>query len=62
VAPLGESLPDLEILGRLAAALGLSLPSTQAEDVFEIMAEELAPFAGMSYPNLAGGGQLLKQG
>jgi len=62
VAPLGESWPDLEILGRLAAALGLSLPSTRAEDIFKTIAQEGAPFSGMDDEGLTNGGQLLKQG
>jgi predicted molibdopterin-dependent oxidoreductase YjgC len=62
VAPLGESLPDLEILGRLASALEIPLPSTRPEDVFSIIEQEVAPFSGMSYESLGNGGQLLKQG
>jgi NADH-quinone oxidoreductase subunit G len=61
VTPLGESLPDLEILGRTAAALGISVPSIRAEDIFGIIVQELAPFSGMSYEVLAGSGQLINQ-
>jgi NADH-quinone oxidoreductase subunit G len=62
VAPLGDSLIDLDILKRLSAALELPLPPTRAEEVFRTIEQEAAPFSGMSYEGLSNGGQLLKLG
>ncbi len=59
VPPLGESLPGLEILARLAGELGISLPGTGARDVFEEIGKEIGAFAGMTYESLGETGRML---
>ncbi len=59
VPPLGESLPDLEILARLGAALNIPFRSSLAEEVFQELAEAETPFAGMSYASIGELGQLI---
>lgn len=60
VPPIGESLPDLEILGRVAKELDIRLSGASAADVFEEIGNSFAAFAGMTYRTLGSGGQLLK--
>jgi NADH-quinone oxidoreductase subunit G len=60
VLPLGQSLPDLEILSRLASALALDLPAASAGRVFDEMAQTEKDFSGMSWQSLGTNGQLLK--
>ncbi len=60
VPPLGESLPDLEIIDALAAALEVPLPPVPPAEVFGEMARQVEAFAGMTYESLGSGGQLLK--
>ncbi len=59
VPPLGSSLPDLEIISRLAAALELGLPSTPVSQIFEEIGRRVEAFAGMTYATLSDSGQLL---
>ena len=59
VPPLGEALPDLEILSRLSAALGVSLPPPDPARIFEAMGERVTAFCGMSYDTVGESGQLL---
>jgi len=61
VPVLGESLPDLEILGRLAAALGAPLPPPSPADVFAAIAAGVPAFAGMDYETVGDSGRLLGQ-
>jgi NADH-quinone oxidoreductase subunit G len=61
VPPLGESLPDLEILARLAAALDKPLPASHPAEVFRAIGGRVPAFSGMSYDTLGDSGQLLKQ-
>jgi NADH-quinone oxidoreductase subunit G len=60
VSPLGESLPDLDILTRLAAAMGVQMPPTLPGDVFEEIGREVEAFAGLTYESVGDTGQLLK--
>jgi NADH-quinone oxidoreductase subunit G len=60
VPPLGESLPDLDIITRLAEQLGIQLPSGSAEQVFPEIGQLIPAFAGMSYESVGLSGQLLK--
>ena len=60
VPPLGESLPDLEIIVALAAALDIPLPSAPAREIFNEIGRHVEAFAGLAYESLGGGGQLLK--
>ncbi|HYB42253.1 MAG TPA: molybdopterin-dependent oxidoreductase, partial [Candidatus Methylomirabilis sp.] len=52
LAPLGEALPDWEIVARLARALGAPEPVyrvERAERAFHALAGAVAPFANMTY-------------
>jgi NADH-quinone oxidoreductase subunit G len=60
VAPIGESLPDLDIIALLAAELGVPVNTTPAE-AFEEIARSVGAFSGMTYATVGNGGQLLKQ-
>jgi NADH-quinone oxidoreductase subunit G len=59
VAPLGEALPDLDILGLLAAELNLPCRAESASQVFEKLAACVRPYAGMSHESIGDAGQLL---
>ena len=59
VEPLGTSLADWEILGRVGEALGLGAPPARAEDCFKALAASAAPFAGLSYRELRDTGRLV---
>ena len=60
VEPLGLSLADWEILGRLGAALGLGPAPASAEACFKALAASAAPFAGLSYRELRDTGQVIR--
>jgi NADH-quinone oxidoreductase subunit G len=60
VPPVGESLPDLEVLARLGSELGVPLPGASAEQVFEEIGQTVGAFAGMTWQSVGEGGQLLK--
>ena len=60
VEPLGESLPDLEILARLAAALGLPPRPPEAEATFAELARAVAAFSGLSYASVGASGESLR--
>jgi NADH-quinone oxidoreductase subunit G len=60
IPPIGESLPDLEIISRLAAELGEPLNCTSAEAVFSEIGKNVEAFAGMTYQSLGESGQLLR--
>jgi NADH-quinone oxidoreductase subunit G len=58
--PLGEALPDWDILARLGRALGLADPAfqaTRAERVFRELAAAVPSFAGLSYRSLGDAGK-----
>jgi NADH-quinone oxidoreductase subunit G len=61
IPPLGLSVPDLEILARLARELKIPLPSVPARVVFEEIAGQVSAFAGMTYDTVGDTGQLLTQ-
>ena len=57
--PLGEALPDWDILARVGRALGLADPAfqaTRAERVFRELAAAVPAFAGLSYRSLGDAG------
>ena len=56
VPPLGESLPDLEILSRLAAELDVPLKTTLPEEIFREIGEREPSFAGMTYGTVGDAG------
>ncbi len=58
--PLGESLPDLCILERLAAELALPITPAPAREVFLEIGCCEGPFAGMTYESVGDAGQLLR--
>jgi NADH-quinone oxidoreductase subunit G len=60
VQPLGESLPDLEILSRLAQELGVDLPAKSAAEVFGQIGHAIETFAGMTWHSVGSKGQVLK--
>ena len=61
VSPIGESLPDLEVLVMLASELGIPLNVASAERVFEEIGHGVDAFAGMTWQTVGNSGQLLKQ-
>ncbi|MFQ5861668.1 MAG: molybdopterin-dependent oxidoreductase [Candidatus Brocadiales bacterium] len=50
--PLGESLPDWEIITKLSRLMSHSLPYERAEAVFNDISREVAGFSGLSYDKL----------
>ncbi len=62
IPPPGQAMPDLAICARLAAALGVALPTESAEQVFSEIATHVAAFAGMNYATIGDLGQMLKSG
>ncbi len=62
IPPLGQALPDLDILARLAAASGSPLAGASAAQVFLEMASRVEAFASMNYDGVGESGQLLKLG
>ena len=59
VEPLGLSLADWEILGRIEEALGLGAPPARAEDCFKALAAAVPAFAGLSYRELRDSGKVV---
>jgi NADH-quinone oxidoreductase subunit G len=59
VPPLGDSLPDLEIIVRLAEALGVRIAPASPSEVFQELASRIPAFAGMSYDAIGDAGRLL---
>jgi NADH-quinone oxidoreductase subunit G len=57
--PLGEALPGLEILARLAERLGLPPRASDAEQTFSEVAAAVTGFSGMSYGTVGTQGQPL---
>jgi len=57
VAPLGQSLPDLEILELLARELGLEVQPGSPGEIFLQLAEQVPAFRGMSYESIGDLGQ-----
>ncbi len=60
IPPLGESLPDLDILARLAAELGLPLKPASAREVFLEIGRDITAFAGLSFDSVGDKGQLIR--
>jgi NADH-quinone oxidoreductase subunit G len=60
VPPIGQSLPDVDILTRLAGELSVSLPGDSAEQIFEEVGRSVEAFAGMTWRTVGKIGQLLK--
>jgi NADH-quinone oxidoreductase subunit G len=60
ISPIGESLPDLEILARLASELDISFPGRSEAEVFDEIGQSIQAFAGMTYLTVGDTGQLLR--
>ncbi len=60
VSPFGKSLPDLDILARLASELEIPLPAASAEEVFDEIGRSVEAFTGMTWETVGRSGQLLK--
>jgi NADH-quinone oxidoreductase subunit G len=61
VTPIGESLPDLDILYRLGKDLDISLIGTSAPDVLLEIGQTVDAFAGMNWQTVGNGGLLLSR-
>jgi len=61
VEPLGLSLADWEIIGRIGEALGMGPAPSRAEECFKALAVALPAFAGLSYRELKDTGTLVGQ-
>ncbi len=59
--PLGEALPDLDILAGLAAELSLPVQRQSAREIFARIGQAVPAFAGMTYETLGDSGQLLNE-
>ena len=59
VEPLGASLADWEIIGRVGEALGLGAPPARAEDCFKALAASVPAFGGLSYRDLKDTGKMV---
>jgi len=62
IPPMGQALPDLDIISRLAAALGAPPLEGSASQVFREIGTQVAAFAGMTYESVGDSGQMLKLG
>jgi NADH-quinone oxidoreductase subunit G len=63
LSPLGDALPDWDILARLGRALGAgdhAFTAERAEQVFNALAASVPQFAGMSYRGLGDTGQMVR--
>ncbi|MBI3028392.1 MAG: molybdopterin-dependent oxidoreductase [Candidatus Rokubacteria bacterium] len=60
VEPLGLSLADWEILGRLGEALGLGAPPARAEECFRALAAGVPAFGSLSYRELRDTGRVIR--
>jgi NADH-quinone oxidoreductase subunit G len=62
IPPIGQALPDLDIISRLAVALGAPPLEGSAGRVFREIGTQVAAFAGMTYESVGDSGQMLKLG
>ena len=60
VPPIGQSLPDLEIIARLAAQLGVAMHAASAEEVLREIGQSVEAFAGITWQSVGESGQLLR--
>lgn len=56
--PISEALSELEIVSRLAQALGREVIPTRPSQAFATLAQEVEAFAGLSYERIGEGGAL----
>ncbi|MGH7302822.1 MAG: hypothetical protein ACRELZ_05995, partial [Candidatus Rokuibacteriota bacterium] len=62
IEPLGQSLAEWDIIGRVMAALGEPPAATRAEHWFRQLTESVPAFAGLSYQLLGDTGRPLAAG
>jgi len=61
VEPVGESLPDWEILLSLSRALDLRLPYASPRETFDDLASSVPSFSQLDYPSIGNQGAPLRQ-
>jgi predicted molibdopterin-dependent oxidoreductase YjgC len=61
VEPLGEAVPDWDLLGRVLRAVGAEVRATRAEHWFRELAASVPAFAGMTYASVGDTGQPVAQ-
>ncbi|RMF84919.1 MAG: NADH-quinone oxidoreductase subunit G [Nitrospinota bacterium] len=59
--PLGMALADWEILQRLASALDVHWSYRSSEEIFQDLASQVPPFAGLTYARIADQGVVLRE-
>jgi predicted molibdopterin-dependent oxidoreductase YjgC len=59
VEPLGQALPEWEMLGRILTALGAAPSATRAEHWFRELVGAVPAFAGLSYQSIGDTGRML---
>ena len=59
VEPLGQALPEWDILGRVLRALGVEVGATRAERWFRELAAAVPAFAGLTYQAIGDTGAVL---
>jgi len=59
VEPLGQALPEWDILGRVLQALGVEVSAPRAERWFRELAGAVPVFAGLTYQSIGDGGAKL---
>jgi NADH-quinone oxidoreductase subunit G len=62
IPPIGQALPDLDIISRLAAAMGSPQIGGSPGQVFREIGAQVAAFEGMTYESVGDSGQMLKLG
>ena len=60
VEPLGQALPEWDILGRVLQALGVEASAPRAERWFRELAGAVPVFAGLTYQSIGDGGAKLR--
>jgi predicted molibdopterin-dependent oxidoreductase YjgC len=61
VPPIGEALPDLDILEWIAAEAGAPIAASPPAETFRQLAQCVEAFAGMTYESIGAGGQLIRE-
>ncbi|MBI4245588.1 MAG: (2Fe-2S)-binding protein [Candidatus Rokubacteria bacterium] len=61
VPPLGQALPDWELVGRVLQALGGEVRASRAEHWFRDLAATVPAFAGLTYQSIGDGGAMIAE-
>jgi NADH-quinone oxidoreductase subunit G len=59
VDPLGDALPDWDVIGRVLRAIGVEARPTRAEQWFRELSVRVPAFAPMTYRTIGDGGQMI---